>query len=60
MAKKINREIFGVVESNGKSYWTRIGVTFANDDGSENLVFNYFPTDPGATIQLREPKKDEE
>lgn len=40
MGKEINREIFGVVESNGKSYWTRIGVTFANDDGSENLVFN--------------------
>jgi hypothetical protein len=37
-----------------KSYWTRIGVAFENRDGSQNLVFNFFPTDlETTTIQLR-------
>ena len=43
-----------------KSFWTRIGTAFPNKDGSYNLLFDYLPTDPGTTVQLRklEPKKD--
>jgi len=54
-----HRIIYGVNKSNGKFFWTRIGVTFLNDDGSENLLFNFVPTDPKTTIQIREQKEKE-
>lgn len=63
MAKKVHRHIWAVknVKSSqegvdDKSYWTQIGVTFKNGDESENLYFDYYPTDPSMTIQLRFPK----
>ena len=36
-----------------KGFWTRIGVAFENRDGSMNLRFDYWPTSPETTIQLR-------
>jgi hypothetical protein len=43
-----------------KSFWTRIGVAFANRDGSWNLLFDYYPARPEITVQLREfAPKDE-
>ena len=36
-----------------RSYWTRVGVAFENRDGSLNLRFDFLPTDPTTTIQLR-------
>ena len=36
-----------------KKFWTRIGVAFENRDGSWNLRFDYFPTNPATTVQLR-------
>jgi hypothetical protein len=38
-----------------KAIWRRIGTAFQNKDGSWNLRFDLFPTDPAATIQLRDP-----
>lgn len=62
MAK--HRIIYGVktfqVEGKDQSRWTRIGTAFANSDGSENLVFDFLPTDPAMTIQVREPKERED
>jgi hypothetical protein len=43
-----------------KSYWTRIGVAFENRDGSWNLRFDYFPSRPDTTVQLREFKDKED
>jgi hypothetical protein len=41
-----------------KSYWTRIGVAFANRDGSWSLKFDYLPARMGeTTIQMREPSE---
>jgi len=37
-----------------KSYWTKIGVAFANRDGSYNLRFDYLPARSDITVQLRE------
>lgn len=37
-----------------RSYWSRIGVAFTNRDGSVNLRFDFLPTDPTTTIQLRD------
>jgi hypothetical protein len=47
--------IFGVVKREGmeKGFWTRIGTAFENQDGSWNLRFDYVPTDPFATVQMR-------
>ncbi len=44
---------------NQKSYWTKIGVAFENRDGSWNLKFDFVPTDPATTIQLREFREKE-
>jgi hypothetical protein len=47
--------LFGVVQREGmeKGFWTRIGTAFQNQDGSWNLRFDYVPTDPSMTIQMR-------
>lgn len=37
----------------GEGFWTRIGTAFQNQDGSWNLRFDYLPTAPGVTIQMR-------
>lgn len=37
-----------------RSYWTRIGTAFENRDLSWNLCFDFLPTDPTTTIQLRD------
>ena len=54
--------IFGVVQREGmeKGFWTRIGTAFQNQDGSWNLRFDYLPTDPTATVQMRPVKSGEE
>jgi len=50
--------LFGVVQREGmeKGFWTRIGTAFQNQDGSWNLRFDYLPTAPGVTIQMRPAK----
>jgi hypothetical protein len=60
------KQILAVIERGEgtvtKNYWTRIGVAFENRDGSWNLRFDFFPTNPVATtIQLRdfEPREGE-
>ncbi|MEE8508472.1 MAG: hypothetical protein V3T07_05350 [Myxococcota bacterium] len=56
---RAHKEVFGVVDRGDQSFWTRIGVAFVNDDGSLNLLFNYLPRDPNATIQVRDPRPRE-
>jgi hypothetical protein len=52
------KQIVAVVErgegTDVKKFWTRIGVAFENRDGSWNLRFDYFPTNPATTVQLRD------
>lgn len=59
--RRVKRTIYGVrkVGDGDKAFWTPIGACFVNGDGSENLVFNYFPTDPTTTIQIRDDKEKE-
>ena len=57
--KKNLKQIVAVVErvkggEKQKGYWTRIGTAFENSDGSWNQLFDFFPTDPSTTIQLRD------
>jgi hypothetical protein len=45
--------VYTVVErSPGKSFWTRIGVGFVNNDGSLNLKLDALPTN--GSLQVRE------
>lgn len=67
MAKTVHRNIFAVKTVKAKdqsqkdnSYWTKIGVSFLNEDGSENLSFDFYPADSNITIQLRDPKAKDE
>ncbi len=60
MANVERKEILGIKKiSDEKSIWTKIGVGFVNSDGSVNLLFDYIPTDPSITIQLRDPEERE-
>jgi hypothetical protein len=45
-----------------RTFWTRIGVAFKNADGSWNLRPDYYPVNPGTTLQLRdiEPREPRE
>jgi hypothetical protein len=56
--KKNMKQIVAAVErvkGNDKTtYWTRIGTAFENADGSWNQLFDFYPTNPSTTIQLRE------
>jgi hypothetical protein len=38
----------------GKSYWTRIGVGFVNQDGSINLRLECVPFGPNTSMQIRD------
>lgn len=54
-------ELFGVVRREGsdRDFWTPIGTGFENKDGSWNLLFDYFPSAAGTTVQMRPPKADD-
>lgn len=56
--KKNMKQIVAAVERGEgeakKTYWMKLGVGFENKDGSMNLKFDTFPTDPRTTIQLRD------
>jgi len=63
MPQKV-REIWSIkdfeVKGEKKSDWKKIGVAFENKDGSLNLMFNLFPTDPSMRIQVRDKREREE
>jgi hypothetical protein len=59
MNDKKMMQIVGAVErtvgDETKTFWTKIGVAFQNQDGSWNLLFEYLPARLAeTTIQLRE------
>ena len=59
MTKKTMKQILAVVTRGKTNYWTRIGVAYENKDGSWNLRFDFLPTDPETTIQLRDFKNED-
>ncbi len=56
------RQVFTVVERNGKSYWVRIGAAFVNQDGSETVLLDAFPANGRLQIRVspRRPNGDGE
>lgn len=65
MTTKNMKKLVACVErgegDNKRSRWTNIGVAFENRDGSWQLLFDFFPTAPNTTVQLRaiDPKTDD-
>lgn len=61
MSERKRMELFGVVRREGsdRDFWTPIGTGFENKDGSWNLLFDYFPSAAGTTVQMRPPKADD-
>jgi hypothetical protein len=58
------KEIFGIkkVERQGetKTFWTRIGVAHVCKDGSINCQLDYVPVGANITLNIREPKENQE
>ena len=51
------RQVFTVIERNGKSYWVRIGAAFGNHDGSETVLLDALPLN--GRMQIRVPMSKE-
>ncbi|HEY5648024.1 MAG TPA: hypothetical protein VLB09_09445 [Nitrospiria bacterium] len=47
------RQVFTVIERNGKSFWVRIGAAFINKDGSETVLLDALPTNGRLQIRLK-------
>jgi hypothetical protein len=52
MEAKTMKTVLTVVERGGKSFWTRVGVGFVNQDGSLNLRLDAIPVN--GTLQVRD------
>lgn len=56
-SRRVKQIVAAVSRGEGEerqTYWTRIGTAFQNRDESWNQLFDFFPTDPKTTIQLRD------
>lgn len=47
------RQVFTVIERNGKTYWVRIGAAFINKDGSETVLLDALPINGRLQIRLK-------
>jgi hypothetical protein len=57
------RQVFTIVERNGKSFWVRIGTAFVNKDGSETVYLDALPVNGKLqirTVQTRNGTETEE
>lgn len=59
MSKK-HKDVFHIIEGEGRNNWTKIGVAFENNDGSLNVLVNYLPTNLARqgtlNLNIRDPK----
>jgi len=46
------RIVYTIVERRGRKFWLRIGASFRNSDGSENVLLDAMPTN--GQLQIRE------
>ena len=49
---KPHRVVYTIVERKNKKFWLRIGASFPNHDGSENVVLDAMPTN--GQLQIRD------
>lgn len=50
--------VYSITESNGRAFWTRIGVAFVNQDGSLNVKLNCLPINGEMQIREYVPRDD--
>ena len=51
------RQVFTIVERDGKNFWTRIGAAFTNRDGSERVLLDALPLNGRMQIRRFEASK---
>ena len=51
---KFHRIAYSIADRGGRSYWTRVGVTMLNKDGSETVLLDALPL---GRLVLQEAKK---
>jgi hypothetical protein len=54
-AKHPLRQVFTIIERDGKSFWTRVGAAFMNRDGSETVLLDALPVNGRMQIRVVEP-----
>ena len=62
VTKKVTtfKQVFTIVERNGKSYWVRIGTAFTNKDGSETVYLDALPVNGRMQIRMTESRNGAE
>lgn len=48
--------VWSITERNGREYWTRVGASFVNRDGSRTLLLDALPMN--GKLQVRPPSED--
>ena len=51
------RQVFTIIERDGKNFWTRIGAAFTNRDGSETVLLDALPLNGRMQIRAIEASK---
>ena len=51
------RQVFTIIERDGKNFWTRIGAAFTNRDGSETVLLDALPLNGRMQIRTVEGSK---
>ena len=51
------RQVFTIIERDGKNFWTRIGAAFTNRDGSETVLLDALPLNGRMQIRAAEASK---
>ncbi|NIM04121.1 MAG: hypothetical protein GTN65_00505 [Armatimonadetes bacterium] len=54
------RQVFTIVERNGKSFWVKVGAAFSNKDGSESLYLDALPVNGRLQVRLSEGRNGSE
>ena len=54
------RSVFAITERSGKSFWTKVGAAFTNQDGSINIELDALPTNGRLQVRDRDEPKDQE
>ena len=62
VTKKVTtfKQVFTIVERNGKNYWVRIGTAFTNKDGSETVYLDALPVNGRMQIRMTESRNGAE
>ena len=61
-SKKVTtlKQVFTIVERNGKNFWVRIGTAFINKDGSETVYLDALPVNGRMQIRTVESRNGAE